>query len=137
MNFRRKVLNLFIYSARFSLNWVLKGFATFWEFSFYRPKKVADYEYHILFAEKIHFHTFLCPQTQVFLKKVANPFNNHIITLLQNHLKPETSMTNLLICLSMLPTLPHTSVFRLQNTFQLTFYSYFKITPYLYIQGVY
>ena len=35
----------------------LKGFATFWEFSFYRQKKVADYEYHSLFAEKIHFHT--------------------------------------------------------------------------------
>ena len=36
---------------------VLKGFATFWEFSFYGQKKVADYEYHSLFAEKIHFHT--------------------------------------------------------------------------------
>ena len=35
----------------------LKGFATFWEFSFYGQKKVADYEYHSLFAEKIHFHT--------------------------------------------------------------------------------
>ena len=39
--------------------WVnsLKGFATFWEFSFYGQKKVADYEYYSLFAEKIHFHT--------------------------------------------------------------------------------
>ena len=36
---------------------VLKGFATFWEFSFYGQKKVADYEYHSLFAEKNHFHT--------------------------------------------------------------------------------
>ena len=36
---------------------VLKGFATFWEFSFYGQKMVADYEYHSLFAEKIHFHT--------------------------------------------------------------------------------
>ena len=36
---------------------ILKGFATFWEFSFYGQKKVADYEYHSLFAEKIHFHT--------------------------------------------------------------------------------
>ena len=36
---------------------LLKGFATFWEFSFYGQKKVADYEYHSLFAEKIHFHT--------------------------------------------------------------------------------
>ena len=36
---------------------VLKGFATFWEFSFYGQKKVSDYEYHSLFAEKIHFHT--------------------------------------------------------------------------------
>ena len=36
---------------------VLKGFATFWEFSFYGQKKVADYEYHSLSAEKIHFHT--------------------------------------------------------------------------------
>ena len=35
----------------------LKGFATFGEFSFYGQKKVADYEYHGLFAEKIHFHT--------------------------------------------------------------------------------
>ena len=35
----------------------LKGFATFWEFSFYGQKKVADYEYHSLFAEKNHFHT--------------------------------------------------------------------------------
>ena len=35
----------------------LKGFATFWEFSFYGQKKVADYEYHSLSAEKIHFHT--------------------------------------------------------------------------------
>ena len=35
----------------------LKGFATFWEFSFYGQKKVADYEYHSLFAEKIHFQT--------------------------------------------------------------------------------
>ena len=35
----------------------LKGFATFWEFSFYGQKKVADYEYHSLFAEKIHFYT--------------------------------------------------------------------------------
>ena len=34
----------------------LKGFATFWEFSFYGQKKVADYEYHSLFAEKIHFN---------------------------------------------------------------------------------
>ena len=36
---------------------LLKGFATFWEFSFYGQKKVADYEYQSLFAEKIHFHT--------------------------------------------------------------------------------
>ena len=36
---------------------VLKGFATFWEFSFYGQKKVADNEYHSLFAEKIHFNT--------------------------------------------------------------------------------
>ena len=36
---------------------ILKGFATFWEFSFYGQKKVADYELHSLFAEKIHFHT--------------------------------------------------------------------------------
>ena len=35
----------------------LKGFATFWEFSFYGQKKFADYEYHSLFAEKVHFHT--------------------------------------------------------------------------------
>ena len=35
----------------------LKGFATFWEFSFHGQKKVADYEYHSLFAEKIHFQT--------------------------------------------------------------------------------
>ena len=35
----------------------LKGFATFGEFSFYGQKKVADYEYHSLFSEKIHFHT--------------------------------------------------------------------------------
>ena len=35
----------------------LKGFATFWEFSLYGQKKVADYEYNSLFAEKIHFHT--------------------------------------------------------------------------------
>ena len=35
----------------------LKGFATFWEFSFYGQKKVADYEYHSLSSEKIHFHT--------------------------------------------------------------------------------
>ena len=39
------------------LSRALKGFATFWEFSFYGQKKVADYEYHSLFAEKIHFHT--------------------------------------------------------------------------------
>ena len=36
---------------------VVKGFATFWEFSFYKQKKVANYEYHSLFAEKNHFHT--------------------------------------------------------------------------------
>ena len=36
---------------------LLKGFATFWEFSFYGQKKVAGYEYHSLFAEKNHFHT--------------------------------------------------------------------------------
>ena len=35
----------------------LKGFATFWEFSFYRQKNVADYEYHSLIAEKNYFHT--------------------------------------------------------------------------------
>ena len=35
----------------------LKWFATFWEFSFYRQKKVAEYEYYSLLAEKIHFHT--------------------------------------------------------------------------------
>ena len=35
----------------------LKGFATFWEFSFYGQKKVADYEYHSPFAEKNHFQT--------------------------------------------------------------------------------
>ena len=33
----------------------LKGFATFWEFSFYGQKKVADYEYHSLFAKKNSF----------------------------------------------------------------------------------
>ena len=43
--------------AQISVFLILKGFATFWEFSFYRQKKVADYEYHSLFAEKIHFHT--------------------------------------------------------------------------------
>ena len=40
--------------------YMLKGFATFWEFSFYKvynKNKVADYEYHSLFAEKIHFRT--------------------------------------------------------------------------------
>ena len=36
---------------------LLKVFSSFWEFSFYGQKKVADYEYHSLFAEKIHFHT--------------------------------------------------------------------------------
>ena len=36
---------------------ILKGFATFWEFSFYGQKKVADYENQSLFAEKNHFHT--------------------------------------------------------------------------------
>ena len=41
----------------FFLQMYLKGFATFWEFSFYGQKKVAYYEYHSLFAEKIHFHT--------------------------------------------------------------------------------
>ena len=40
-----------------SYSFYLKGFATFWEFSFYGQKKVADYEYHSLFAEKNHFHT--------------------------------------------------------------------------------
>ena len=30
---------------------VVKGFATFWEFSFYKQKKVANYEYHSLFAK--------------------------------------------------------------------------------------
>ena len=33
----------------------LKGFATFWEFSFNRTKKV---EYYSLFAKKKHFHTY-------------------------------------------------------------------------------
>ena len=37
---------------------ILKGFATFWEFSFYRLKKVADYGYHSLIAEKNYFHTY-------------------------------------------------------------------------------
>ena len=41
----------------FAQTWGLKGFATFWEFPFYGQKKVADYEYHSLFAEKNHFHT--------------------------------------------------------------------------------
>ena len=36
----------------------LKGFYTFWEFSFYWQKKVADYEYHSLFAEKINYHSY-------------------------------------------------------------------------------
>ena len=38
---------------------LLKGkiLDTFWEFSFYGQKKFADYEYHSLFAEKVHFHT--------------------------------------------------------------------------------
>ena len=31
---------------------IAKGFATFWEFSFHKQKKVTDYEYHIVFAEK-------------------------------------------------------------------------------------
>ena len=31
----------------------LKGLTTFWEFSFYRQKGVADYEYHSFFAKKI------------------------------------------------------------------------------------
>ena len=35
-----------------------KGFATLWEFSFYRQKKVANYEFYILFAEKIHLHSY-------------------------------------------------------------------------------
>ena len=35
-------------SVEFGLR--LKGFATFWEFSFYRQKN------HSLFAEEIHFH---------------------------------------------------------------------------------
>ena len=36
----------------------LKGFATFWEFSFCRQKKGADYEYHSLFAENVNMHTY-------------------------------------------------------------------------------
>ena len=44
-------------ATRIQINAFLKGFATFWEFSFYGQKKVADYEYHSLFAEKINFHT--------------------------------------------------------------------------------
>ena len=47
---------------QFSLH-ALKGFATFWEFSFYGQKKVADYEFHSLFAEKIHFHTVMRKKT--------------------------------------------------------------------------
>ena len=38
---------------------LLKGFATFGEFSFYRQKKVADYEYHSLFAEKNFILNFI------------------------------------------------------------------------------
>ena len=38
---------------------LLKGFITFWEFSFYWQKKIADYEFHSLFAEKIHFPTLI------------------------------------------------------------------------------
>ena len=45
----------------------LKGFANFCEFSFYRQKKVADYECHIFFAERnsfsyLIFHS-LCSRT--------------------------------------------------------------------------
>ena len=46
-----------IAKSKYNVYMYLKGFATFWEFSFYGQKKVADYEYHSLFAEKIHFHT--------------------------------------------------------------------------------
>ena len=40
-----------IRSSSRKLVYALKGFATFWEFSFYGQKKVADYEYHSLFAD--------------------------------------------------------------------------------------
>ena len=57
---RREIIHfmclILMYFSFFYFNH-LKGFATFWEFSFYGQKKVADYEYHSLFAEKIHFHT--------------------------------------------------------------------------------
>ena len=36
----------------------LNGLATFLEYMFYGQKKVTDYDYQILFAEKIHFHTY-------------------------------------------------------------------------------
>ena len=51
---------LFGWSAmtNFQIFPMLKGFATFWEFSFYRQKKVANYEFYILFAEKIHLHSY-------------------------------------------------------------------------------
>ena len=36
----------------------VKGFATFWECSFYRHKKVADFKYQSLFAKKKSFHIY-------------------------------------------------------------------------------
>ena len=58
----------------------LKGFATFWKFSFHGQKKVADNEYQSLFAEKkiifiLNFSFLMCsnlglfPQTTALRKK--------------------------------------------------------------------
>ena len=40
----------------------LKGFATFWEFSFYGQIKVADYEYkwQTTFTVSVHFTSKIC-----------------------------------------------------------------------------
>ena len=48
-------LSLFIIKMCLFKCSIIKGICHFWEFSFYRQKKVADYENHLLFAEKIIF----------------------------------------------------------------------------------
>ena len=60
---------------KFHYNIILKGFATFWEFSF-RDIKKFDYEYHSLFAEKkiifiLMFFIFYVLKPRFFLQTWA------------------------------------------------------------------
>ena len=65
-----------------------KWFATVWEFSFYRQKKVADYEY----AKKIHFHTLIFIFKVPFFSKYTYIKNLIIFSAKTQHLRKKSTL---------------------------------------------